>query len=124
MAYVKRAQEALRARREREARSWLESAIAADAQNPYAYHLLGLLAYDAGDFTQAEALFQKAHESYKNGGEWKIECDLFLGISAERKGHWFVAKRAFENVLVHIPDHSRARRGHARAIRHLAREKD
>lgn len=124
MAYVRRAQEALRARREEEARLWLESAIAADAQNPYAYHLLGLLAYDADDFPQAEALFQKAHEGYKDGGNWKVECDLLLGVSAERRKHWFVAKRAFESVLTHIPDHPRARRGYANALQHLARERD
>jgi tetratricopeptide (TPR) repeat protein len=122
MAYVKRAQALLRARRIAEARSWLESAVAFDARNPYAYHLLGLLAYDERDATQAEALFQKARECYRNADDWEVECNLLLGVSAERQKHWFVAKRAFETVLARVPGHPRAKRGYANAVRHLARK--
>jgi len=121
MLYVERAQESLRGRRVSEARAWLESAVALDARNPYPYHLLGLLAYDARDNAQAEALFQKARECYGDADKWALECNLLLGVTAERQKHWFVAKRAFESVLSQVPDHGRAKRGYANAKKHLAR---
>lgn len=122
MALVKRAQDALRARRTREAKSWLESAIALDARNPYAYHLLALMAYDARDTTQAEALFQKARDCYRNGDDWETECALLLGVTAERRKHWFTAKRAYEDALSRSPDHPRAKRGYANAKKRLDAE--
>jgi tetratricopeptide (TPR) repeat protein len=121
MYLVRRAQESVRARRWEDARLWLTEASDVDATNPWAYHLLGLIAFDRRDYVQAEALFQKASLHFRDAGEWEVECALLRGIAAEHVGRWYAARDAFQQAARLDPQNARAKRGLGNALRRIER---
>ncbi|MBM3215968.1 hypothetical protein FJZ36_13740 [Candidatus Poribacteria bacterium] len=123
MAMVGRALAALKSHDTDAAEDWLASAIALDFSNPYPYHVLGIMAFDARDFGEAAGTLAKAAALHRQPNEWALECHLLLGAAENHEQEWAAARAAYEVALRVAPDQPDAKRGLQAAEKHLERQR-